>query len=51
LLNGADCQSYNLGNGNGFSVQEVIDTAEQVTGRKISVVNGSRRDGDPARNG
>lgn len=49
LMNGADSQAYNLGNGNGFSVQEVIDTAEQVTGRKISVVNGSRRDGDPVR--
>lgn len=49
LLNGEDSQSYNLGNGNGFSVQEVIDTAEQVTGRKILVVNSSRRDGDPAR--
>ena len=49
LFNGAGSQQYNLGNGNGFSVQEVIDTAEKVTGRKIPVVNGSRRDGDPAR--
>jgi len=49
LVNSADSQSYNLGNGNGFSVQEVIDTAELVTGRKIPVVNGPRRDGDPAR--
>jgi UDP-glucose 4-epimerase len=48
-MNGADSQAYNLGNGNGFSVQEVIDTAEQVTGRKIPVVDGPRRDGDPAR--
>lgn len=49
LMNGADSQSYNLGNGSGFSVQEVIDTAEQVTGRKIPVVDGPRRAGDPAR--
>jgi UDP-glucose 4-epimerase len=49
LMNGADSQAYNLGNGNGFSVQEVIDTAEQVTGRKIPVVNAARREGDPAR--
>lgn len=49
LMNGANSQSYNLGNGNGFSVQEVIDIAERVTGRKISVVNGTRREGDPAR--
>jgi UDP-glucose 4-epimerase len=47
LLNGEDSQSYNLGNGNGFSVQEVIDTAEQVTGHKIPVANSSRRDGEP----
>jgi len=49
LMNGAGSQAYNLGNGNGFSVQEVIDTAEQVTGRKIPVVNATRREGDPAR--
>lgn len=49
LMNGASSQVYNLGNGNGFSVQEVIDTAERVTGRKIQVVNGTRRAGDPAR--
>jgi UDP-glucose 4-epimerase len=49
LMNGADSQAYNLGNGNGFSVQEVIDTAEQVTGRKIPVMDAARREGDPAR--
>ncbi len=49
LLGGAGSQSYNLGNGQGFSVQEVIDTAQQVTGRSIAVVNGPRRAGDPAR--
>jgi UDP-glucose 4-epimerase len=49
LMNGVDSQAYNLGNGNGFSVQEVIDTAERVTGRKIPVVDAPRRDGDPAR--
>jgi UDP-glucose 4-epimerase len=49
LINGADSQTYNLGNGNGFSVQEVIKTAEQVTGRKIPVVDAPRREGDPAR--
>lgn len=49
LLNGADSQAYNLGNGNGFSVQQVIETAEQVTGREIPVVYGPRREGDPAR--
>lgn len=49
LLNGAGSQAYNLGNGQGFSVQEVIDTVHKVTGRPIAVVNEPRRAGDPAR--
>lgn len=49
LMGGAGSQAYNLGNGQGFSVQEVIDTAQQVTGCPIAVVNGPRRAGDPAR--
>jgi len=40
---------YNLGNGEGFSVQQVIETAEKVTGKKIKVTEGARRTGDPAR--
>jgi len=39
---------YNLGNGNGFSVQQVIDVCRQVTGRAITVIEGERREGDPA---
>ena len=39
---------YNLGNGLGFSVQAVIDTAKQVTGKNISIQNLPRRAGDPA---
>lgn len=39
----------NLGNGNGFSVLEVIACVEQVTGRTVPVVTGGRRAGDPAR--
>lgn len=49
LMDGAASQAYNLGNGNGFSVQEVIDVARRVTGRSIAVVDGPRREGDPAR--
>jgi UDP-glucose 4-epimerase len=49
LMQGADSAAYNLGNGNGFSVQQVIDTAARVTGRAIPVVDTPRRDGDPAR--
>lgn len=40
--------AYNLGNGSGFSVQEVIDSALRVTGRVIKVVDEVRREGDPA---
>lgn len=39
---------YNLGNGQGFSVREVIEMARQVTGREIRVVEEPRRAGDPA---
>jgi UDP-glucose 4-epimerase len=39
---------YNLGNGTGFSVQEVIDAVRQVTGHPVPVVDGARRAGDPA---
>lgn len=38
----------NLGNGNGFSVREVIETARAVTGRPIPETVGPRRAGDPA---
>lgn len=41
-------RKYNLGNGRGFSVKEVIETARQVTGHPIPAVVGPRRPGDPA---
>lgn len=44
---GAATTAYNLGNGCGFSVREVIDTARAVTGCDIPVVIGPRRAGDP----
>jgi UDP-glucose 4-epimerase len=49
LWQGVDSSAYNLGNGSGFSVQQVIDSARQATGREIAVVYGERRAGDPAR--
>ena len=39
---------YNLGNGKGFSVREVIDSVQRVTGRPIKVDEFPRRAGDPA---
>jgi UDP-glucose 4-epimerase len=49
LCNGAGSQQYNLGNGQGFSVQEVIQSALRITEKKIHVVDAPRREGDPAR--
>lgn len=39
---------YNLGNGEGFTVKEVIDAAREITGRAIRADVGPRRAGDPA---
>jgi UDP-glucose 4-epimerase len=48
LLEGADSTFYNLGNGHGFSVREIIEVAKVITGQPIKVVVKSRREGDPA---
>jgi UDP-arabinose 4-epimerase len=48
LESGATGRAYNLGNGLGFTVKEVIAAAEAVTGRTIRVRNGPARAGDPA---
>lgn len=51
LGSGAEVSSpmiYNLGNGTGYSVQQVIETARQVTGRTLITQVASRRPGDPA---
>lgn len=47
LLNGGNTTIFNLGNGNGFSVREVIEMARQVTGREIPAIEHPRRPGDP----
>lgn len=47
LFAGNHSPCYNLGNGNGFTVREVIRAAEEVIGRKIDVIEGDRRPGDP----
>jgi UDP-glucose 4-epimerase len=41
-------RTYNLGNGQGYSVKDVIDTARAVTGCDIATETGPRRAGDPA---
>ncbi|HEG43053.1 MAG TPA: UDP-glucose 4-epimerase GalE [Phycisphaerales bacterium] len=50
-LNKLDSESelvYNLGNGKGYSVREVIETVKKVSGKDFKVVETGRREGDPA---
>lgn len=49
LQNGGSSECINLGNGQGFSVLEVIEAARKVTGRPIEAVTAPRRAGDPSR--
>lgn len=48
LFKGFKSAQYNLGNGEGYSVLEVIRTAEKITGNSIKIVKSPRREGDPA---
>jgi len=49
LRAGGSSDCYNLGSEHGYSVREVIQLCEQVTGRSIKTVEGPRRPGDPPR--
>jgi len=48
LLDGGQPRSFNLSNGEGYSVRQVIDEARRVTGAPIPVIDEQRRHGDPA---
>ena len=48
LLNGESGGVFNLGNGDGYSVKQVIETAREVTGHSIPAKTVARRPGDPA---
>lgn len=48
LMEGNESNIFNLGNGIGFTVNEVIETARKVTGDKINAILSPRRAGDPA---
>ena len=48
LKNSETSNIFNLGNGQGFSNQEVINVARQITGRRIQIEDAPRRPGDPA---
>lgn len=47
LLNSRKSDAFNLGNGGGFSVREVLDSARKVTGKEILALERDRRAGDP----
>jgi UDP-glucose 4-epimerase len=47
IISGAKTCSYNLGNGNGYSIKQIIKAAETVVGKKIKLNIGPRRPGDP----
>jgi UDP-glucose-4-epimerase GalE len=47
LRKGGDTTAVNLGTGRGFSVKEIIDVAQSVTGKTVPVTYGPRRAGDP----
>jgi UDP-glucose 4-epimerase len=47
LLAGGESKRYNVGTGDGFSVKEVLNAVERVTGKKVPHVIGPRREGDP----
>lgn len=49
LSDGGHSNCFNLGNGEGFSVQQVIDAAQRIAGVSIQIVDAERRAGDPAR--
>ena len=49
LEGGGNSGIYNLGNGNGYSVREVLETIRKVTKRKMTIMESPRRAGDPAR--
>ncbi len=48
LLGGGKSEVFNLGNGTGFSVREIVEAAREVTGRPILAQEAERRAGDPA---
>ncbi|MGE7986548.1 UDP-glucose 4-epimerase GalE [Lysinibacillus fusiformis] len=49
LENRIETATYNLGNGHGYSVKQIIETCEQITEKKANIQYVERRSGDPAR--
>lgn len=47
LLKGGESAAFNLGTGKGYSVREVVEAVQRISGRPVSVEEAPRRDGDP----
>ena len=47
IMNDKSLSIYNLGNGKGYSIMEVIDASKKVTGKEIRILQSKRRQGDP----
>lgn len=47
LMNGGESRPFNLGTGTGYSVRQVLDMVEQVSGRPVAAEDAPRREGDP----
>ena len=48
LEKGGESDVFNLGNGAGFTVKEIIEVSEKIAGVKINAAEGPRREGDPS---
>ena len=48
MVQNQKCNHFNLGNGEGFTVKEIIEVVEKVTGKSVPVKMGKRREGDAA---
>ena len=49
LLQEKCSQRFNLGNGNGYSIKQLIEVAKEITGKSIKTLHAERREGDPAK--
>jgi UDP-glucose 4-epimerase len=47
LVAGGESDAFNLGNGIGYSIKDIIETSKKVTGKEITVKQGALRQGDP----
>ncbi len=47
IVNDKSLSIYNLGNGKGYSIMEVIDAAKKITGKEMKILKSKRRQGDP----